>query len=88
VFPVEIPIRESDEDAFTARMAAMREWLDHRGFVPSTFRYTFTEPGILFRVDFSVEAAVLAFAREFGGHLIGALADMSPQIAEPQAATD
>ncbi len=56
--------------------------------MPSTFRYTFTEPGILFRFDFSVEAAALAFAREFGGHLIGALADMSPQIAEPQAATD
>jgi len=83
VFPVEIAMRESDEDAFTARMAAMREWLDHRGFVPSTFRYTFTEPGVLFRVDFSVEAAAVAFARAFGGHVIGALADLFPQAAEP-----
>jgi hypothetical protein len=88
VFPVEIPIRESDEDALTARMTAMREWLDHRGFEPSTFRYTFTEPGILFRVDFSVEAAATAFAREFGGRMIGARADMSPQAAERREATD
>ena len=83
MFPVEIRIRERDEDALTARMTAMREWLDHRGFEPSTFRYTFTAPGILFRVDFPVEAAAVAFAREFGGRVIGALADMSP---EPQVA--
>ena len=88
MFPVEIAICESDEDAFTARMAAMREWLDHRGFVPSTFRYTFTEPGILFRVHFSFEAAAVAFAREFGGHVVGALGDVAPHAAEPQAATD
>ena len=83
VFPVEIPLREGNEDALTARMTAMREWLDRRHLEPSTFRYTFTAPGILFRVDFSVEAAAIAFAREFGGRVIGALADMSP---EPQAA--
>ena len=45
----------------------MREWLDHRGVEPSTFRYTFTAPGILFRVDFAAEAMAVAFAREFGG---------------------
>ena len=81
MFPVEIPTRERDEDALTARMTAMREWLDHRRFEPSTFRYTFAAPGILFRVDFSVEAAAVAFAREFGGCVIGALADTSPQAA-------
>ena len=83
MFPVEVRIPERDEDALTARMTAMREWLDRRHLEPSTFRYTFTVPGILFRVDFSVEAAAVAFAREFGGRVIGALADMSP---EPQAA--
>lgn len=88
MFPVEIPIRERDEDALTVRMTAMREWLDHRRFEPTTFRYTFTAPGILFRVDFSVEAAAVAFAREFGGRVIGALADMSPQAAEPRGTTD
>ena len=85
VFSVEIPVHERDEGALTARMTAMRGWLDHRGFEPSTFRYTFTEPGILFRVDFSVEAAAVAFARGFGGRLIGALAGMSRPAAEPQA---
>ena len=88
MFPVEIRIRERDEDALTARMTAMREWLDHRRFEPSTFRYTFTAPGILFRVDFSVEAAAVAFAREFGGRVTRVLADMSPPAAEPQGATD
>ncbi len=86
MFPVEIRIPERDEDVLTARMTAMREWLDRRHLEPSTFRYTFTAPGILFRVDFSVEAAALAFAREFGGRVVGALADMSPEAADPQAA--
>jgi len=85
MFPVEVRILERDEDALTARMIAMREWLDHRRFEPLTFRYTFTVPGILFRVDFSVEAAAVAFAREFGGGVVGALANMSPEAAEPQA---
>ncbi len=88
MFAVEIPILESDEDALTARMNAMREWLDHRRVEPSTFRYTFAELGMLFRVDFSAEAAALQFAREFGGRMVGAMADISPQEAAPQAATD
>jgi hypothetical protein len=94
MFPVEIHLCERDEEALTARMTAMREWLDHRRFEPSTFRYTFTGPdgftaaGILFEMDFSVEAEALAFASEFGGRLTGALANMSYQEAEPQAATD
>ena len=88
MFAVEIPILESDEDALTARMNAMREWLDHRRVEPSTFRYTFAELGMLFRVDFSVEAAAAAFAREFGGRVIAALADIPSQAAEPQVATD
>jgi hypothetical protein len=48
-------------------MTAMREWLDRCRFEPSRFRYTFTEPGVLFRVDFSAEAAAIAFAKGFGG---------------------
>jgi len=62
-------------------MTAMREWLDRRHLEPSTFRYTFAAPGILFRVDFSVEAAAVAVAREFGGRVIGAPADMAQQAA-------
>ena len=79
MFAAEIPVRERDEDALTARMTAMREWLDHRRVEPSSFRYTFMEPGILFRVDFSAEAAAVAFAREFGGRVVGASGDVAPQ---------
>ena len=86
MFLVEIAIRERDEDALTARMTAMHQWLDQSGFEPSTFHYTFTAPGILFRVDFSVEAAAVAFAREFGGRFISALAGMSRPATEPHAA--
>ena len=67
VFPVEIAIRERNEDALTARMTAMREWLDHHRFEPATFRYTYTGNGILFRIDFSIESEARAFANEFGG---------------------
>ena len=81
MFPVEVCIPERDEDALTARMTAIREWLDHHRFPASTFRYTFTSPGILFQVDFSIEAAAVAFAREFGGRMIGALAEMSSEAA-------
>ena len=88
MFPVEIGIGERDEYAFTARMTAMREWLDHRGFEPSTFRYTFTAPGILFRVDFSVAAAAVAFAREFGGRVIASSDETLPQAAGSSVAAD
>jgi hypothetical protein len=87
MFPVEIRIREPDEDALTVKMTAMREWLDHHRFEPSTFRYTFTAPGLLFRVDFADEAAAIAFAREFRGRVVGASAERSPQGAEARGAT-
>ena len=67
VFPVEIRI--PDEDALTGRMAMMREWLDHERFEPATFRYTFTSPGILVRVEFAVEAEAVAFAEAFDGQV-------------------
>jgi len=81
MFPVEVRIPERDEDALTARMTAMREWLDHHRFQPSAFRHTFTSPGILFRVDFSAATEAAMFAREFGGRVIGALAEMSSEAA-------
>lgn len=88
MFPVEIRIPEQDEVALTAKMAVMREWLDHRRFEPSTFRYTSTSPGIVFRVDFSVEGEAAVFAKEFGGRVIGGTADVPPRVAEPEAAAD
>jgi hypothetical protein len=86
MFPVEIRIRERDEDALTARMTAMREWLDHHRFEPSKFLYTFAASGILFQVDFPVEADAIAFAKEFGGCVLEAPADMSRQAADGQMA--
>jgi hypothetical protein len=67
MFPVEIGI--PDEDALTGRMTMMREWLDHQRFEPATFRYTFTSPGILVRVEFAVEAEAVAFAEAFDGQV-------------------
>lgn len=77
MFPVEIRISERDEDVLTARMTAMREWLDHRRVEPSSFRYTFTSPGILFRVDFKIEEETTMFAREFGGSVAGETLDVA-----------
>lgn len=88
MFPVEVRIPERNEDALTAKMTAMREWLDHRRFEPSAFRYTFTAPGTLFRVDFSVEAAAVAFAREFGGRVIADSGETLQQAAGFSVAAD
>jgi hypothetical protein len=67
VFPVEIHI--PNEDALTERMATMRQWLDHQRFEPASFRYTFEPPGILFRVEFTVQAEAVAFAKAFDGQV-------------------
>ncbi|TMJ59878.1 MAG: hypothetical protein E6G81_07935 [Alphaproteobacteria bacterium] len=67
MFPVVISI--PDEDALAARMDTMRQWLDHQRFEPATFRYTFAARGLLFRVEFTVEAQALAFAKAFDGQL-------------------
>jgi len=75
MFSVEIRLDDLDEEALTARMTAMREWLDHCRFEPSTFRYTFTSPGILFNVGFKLEAEATAFAQEFRGRVLPTLVD-------------
>jgi hypothetical protein len=64
-----VELRIPDEDALMGRMARMREWLDHQRFEPATFRYTFTSPGILFRVEFTAEAEAVAFAKAFAGQV-------------------
>jgi hypothetical protein len=67
VFTVEIRIM--DEAALAHRMTEMREWLDHQRFEPARFHLTYL-PGIVFRVDFTIEAEAAAFAEKFGGHVI------------------
>src|SRR4051812_14659547 len=79
VFPVEISIR--DEQELTPRMSAMRQWLDHCGFEPSVFRYTFGVPGLVIHVEFKVEAEAIAFAKEFEGQVIQVSAEM--RVAGP-----
>jgi len=86
LYPVEIIFGQYTEDALTARMTEIREWLDHRRFEPSTFRHTFTKSGLLFHVDFKLQAEAELFARDFEGRVIGERAD--PQAAEPEAAID
>ena len=69
MFPVAIRRRGTDEKVVTAKMSEMREWLAHRRFEPSTFRYAFEAPGLVFQVDFKMEAEAIAFAGAFGGHV-------------------
>ena len=74
MFPVEVHIRERDDAALTARMNAMREWLDHSRFEPSAFHYIFKTSGLVFRVAFRSEAQAAAFANAFGGSILTASA--------------
>lgn len=74
MFPVAIRRRETDEKVVTAKMSEMREWLDHRRFEPSTFRYSFESPGLVFQVDFKMEAEAMAFAHAFDGKVTRASA--------------
>ena len=75
MFAVQIRVDERNEQALTNGMTAMREWLDHRRFEPAVFRYTFLNPGVLFRLEFEIEAEAAKFAAQFGGRLIPAAGD-------------
>ena len=70
MFSVEVRLTEDEEAALTAKMNAMREWLDHQRYEPSKFSYIFTSPGMDFRVDFKVETEAEAFAKAFGGRVV------------------
>ena len=49
----------------------MRTWLDHQHVEPDAFRHSSGGAGIAFRVDFKLESEAAAFARAFGGRLLG-----------------
>ena len=53
----------------------MRQWLDHPRVEPSTFRYTFISPGIVFRINFKTEGEAAEFATEFGGRVLAPAAN-------------
>ena len=77
-FPVEIHI--PDDAAPIARMAEMREWLDHRRFEPVSFRYSAGSPGFIVRVEFAVEAQALAFAEQFEGSVTATSPGVSGRV--------
>lgn len=65
---VEIEIR--DEAVLTDRMAAMRQWLDHRRFQPAAFRCVFDGAAVRCQVEFASEPEAAEFARAFAGRLM------------------
>jgi hypothetical protein len=68
VFPVEVRLIGGD---LLTSMRYMRNWLGHRRVEPDAFRHSSGGAGITFRVDFNLEHDALAFARAFGGRLVG-----------------
>jgi hypothetical protein len=65
-----VEIRIDDERGFVHVMNGMREWLDHRRAELTTFRYTFTSPGVLCQIDFISDQEASEFAQAFGGTVL------------------
>ena len=72
-----VEFRVFDEEKFSELMTRTREWLDHRRLEPTTFRYTFLTPGVLFRVDFDAETEASEFAEAFGGRVMSTVAPLA-----------
>lgn len=68
MFTVEVRLIGGD---LRTSMTHMRTWLDHQRVEPDAFRHSSGGAGITFRVDFKIENDAVAFARAFGGRLIG-----------------
>ncbi len=71
-YVVELPIGEAD---FTERMNQMRAWLDHQRCEPTRFQFSYADArSIGCRVHFKTEDEAAAFARQFGGRVLSAVA--------------
>jgi hypothetical protein len=57
-------------DTFRELMLRVRGWLNSENAWPSTFRYWFSEPEALLRVNFESEEQAHAFADAFGGIIL------------------
>ncbi len=81
-----VQIRIPRETGLVDEMTAMRAWLDHERYEPTTFRYTFEPPGVLFQVDFTTEAEAAAFAKAFQGVVIEArpVNGIVPDLSAPR----
>jgi len=70
IFTVEVRLIGDDLPAF---MSQMRTWLDHKRLEPDGFRCSRGSPATACRLDFKVEAEAVAFAKAFGGRVLGSL---------------
>jgi len=52
---------------FSAAMAAMREWLDRKGYEPAKFTYDQNDEAVVVSVTFLEDQEGDAFARHFAG---------------------
>lgn len=59
-----------------ATMSEMRTWLDHNRYEPDAFRSSRGTPITTCRLDFKAADAAAAFAKAFGGRVLG-----SPEAA-------
>ena len=50
---------------FSAAMAAMREWLDHKHYEPALFKYEQEDEAVVVSVEFREDEEGQAFARRF-----------------------
>jgi len=57
-------------DKFQELMLSVRGWLNTENAQPSTFRYWFSEPDTIVRVNFESEEQARAFVEAFGGVLL------------------
>ena len=65
----EVEIKDID---FGERLKEIGHWLDAHQFAPSSFTYFFLVPGMRVRVAFDLDHEAAAFARRFGGAVVGA----------------
>ena len=52
---------------FSAAMAAMREWLDHKHYEPAMFKYKQEDEAVVVSVEFAEDEEGHAFGRRFDG---------------------
>src|SRR2546421_7205897 len=60
-----------DGDGLAEPMAQIRTWLDRKRIQPNVFRLSLMAGATIFRVEFGAASDAEAFARAFGGQVIG-----------------
>jgi hypothetical protein len=58
-------------DGLAEPMEQIRTWLNHAHSQPSVFRLSLIPGGTIFRLEFNAVSEAEAFARAFGGQVIG-----------------